>query len=218
MSAESLVILGQHGTSIPARLTRGEGRWLAVLLPGLTYRNTMPLMHFSRLLLAERGADVLAVDYAYDQNSSFRGASDEDQLAWIGADGRMVLSAALDLGSYRRCTIIGKSLGTIAMGWAVPDELRLAEADLVWLTPSLRGTDLQERMLRCRGRSAIVIGTQEPGFELSVVEEWRQAGSATIIVAGADHSLERPGAALGSIAVLDEVFRPLGAWLDESRP
>jgi hypothetical protein len=171
MSSESLTIPGQRGTSIPAHLTRGDGQWLAVLFPGLTYRNTMPVMHFSRLLLAERGADVLAVDYAYDLNSDFRGASDEDQLEWIGADGRAVLSAALDLGSYRRCTIVGKSLGTIAMGWSVPDEPRLAQAD-----------------------------------------------TATIVVAGADHGLERPGDVLGSLAALEEVFRPLGAWLDEGRP
>jgi hypothetical protein len=218
MSSESLTIPAQRGTSIPAHLARGDGQWLAVLFPGLTYRNTMPVMHFSRLLLAERGADVLAVDYAYDLNSDFRGASDEDQLEWIGADGRAVLSAALDLGSYRRCTIVGKSLGTIAMGWSVPDEPRLAQADLVWLTPSLQGTGLRERMSRCGGRSVVVIGTRDPGFESTLVNEWKQAGTATIVVAGADHGLERPGDVLGSLAALEEVFRPLGAWLDEGRP
>jgi hypothetical protein len=62
-----------------------------------------------------------------------------------------------------------------------------------------------------------VIGTRDPGFEPTLVNEWKQAGTATIVVEGADHGLERPGDVLGSLAALEEVFRPLGAWLDEGR-
>jgi hypothetical protein len=162
MTAEALVISGSRGTSIPATLTRSEGRELAVLFPGLTYRNSMPVMHFARLLMLARRADVFAVNYAYDEISGFRDLPDEEQLAWIGADGRVALATTLDLGSYQRTIVVGKSLGTIAMGWAVPDEPRLAAADLVWLTPSVTGTGLVERMQACCGRSIIVIGTRDP--------------------------------------------------------
>jgi hypothetical protein len=235
MPTETLSITGQRGLSIPATLMRAGGRELAVLFPGLTYRNTLPVMHFSRLLMLSRGADVFAVNYAYDRARGFRDSSDREQLEWIAADGRAALATALGLGSYgrvtvigkslgtgmgrsrRAATVIGKSLGTLAMGWAVPDEPRLAGADLVWLTPSLRRNGLSERMLSFKQRSIIVIGTRDPAYDEPLIEEFREGGIEVVVVPDADHGLERQGDALGSVAALGEMVHHVSAWLDRRR-
>jgi hypothetical protein len=217
MPTETLSITGQRGLSIPATLMRAGGRELAVLFPGLTYRNTLPVMHFSRLLMLSRGADVFAVNYAYDRARGFRDSSDREQLEWIAADGRAALATALGLGSYGRVTVIGKSLGTLAMGWAVPDEPRLAGADLVWLTPSLRRNGLSERMLSFKQRSIIVIGTRDPAYDEPLIEEFREGGIEVVVVPDADHGLERQGDALGSVAALGEMVHHVSAWLDRRR-
>lgn len=217
MPTETHLIAGERGISIPATLMRSGGRELAIVFPGLTYRNTMPVMHFSRLLMATRGADVFAVDYAYDQAPGFREASDDVKLGWIGADGRAALTTALGLGSYERITVIGKSLGTIAMGWAIPHEPRLAGADLVWLTPSLIDTGLKERMRACRQRSIVVIGTKDPAYDEALLEDLRGDGFAVAVIPEADHGLERKGDAHGSVAAIGEMVAHVSAWLDERR-
>ncbi len=100
MKQDKIDIQGRSGLAIPNSLIRQDERnsRLAVFFPGLTYRNTMPVLYYPQKLLLARGYDVLSVDYAYDQIPAFMGLSEEDKVAWIGADagalGEVLLSRA----------------------------------------------------------------------------------------------------------------------------
>jgi predicted alpha/beta hydrolase len=213
MASERLTIEGHFGTRIPASLHRARGRELVVCLPGLRYSNDMPVMYFVRRLMEARGADVMSVDYRYDENEDFLTRPDNEQFDWIGNDAKVALSAALNTGSYRDKVLVGKSLGTIGLGWALPQLPRLADASVVWLTPSIQGTGLKARMTACRQRSLVVIGTKDPNYSPELVEDLRGAGMAVAVIDGADHGLERPGDIPASIAALAEVVSEIGTWL-----
>ncbi len=95
MRDEVLSISGYRDLPVPHRLTQptDNARHLATLLPGMGYRNTMPALHYARALMLARGADVLAVDYAYDLMPDFLAASHDEKLAWIRTDVTAALNA-----------------------------------------------------------------------------------------------------------------------------
>ena len=93
---------------------------LAVLFPGRGYTTQGPVLYYPGALLRNRGADVLNVDYAYDKRSDFDELSEEEQTAWLKADGKAALDAALSQRDYRHLTLVGKSLGTLVLALLLP--------------------------------------------------------------------------------------------------
>lgn len=218
MKQDTLAIAGRHGLAIPNILVRQDrpSRRLAILFPGLTYRNSMPALYYPRQLLLARGYDVLTVDYAYDEIPAFNASSEEEMVAWIGDDARAVMDAVFALNGYEHFTLVGKSLGTAAMAAVAPDEPRLASAHLVWLTPGFKTHGVADAMARCSQRSILVLGTEDPHYEAEFVESARARGSEAVLLPGLDHGLERPGDAIGSAEAMAEVLKCLAAWLDRT--
>lgn len=215
MASEPLRINGYGGHGFAARLQRHGGSELAVFLPGLGYRNSRPGLCFPQLLMRQRDADILTIDYEYDRNDVFLRATEAEQLEWIGADAKAALTAALDCGKHERYTIFGKSLGTIGMGWALPTLPRLADARLVWLTPSVVDTGLAQRMQHMRHKSLVVIGTLDPGFSKQLIDMLRRASCTVIVLEGADHRLECPDDARASVNALSYMLRHMEEWLQD---
>lgn len=218
MKQEKLEIVGRQGLAIPNALIRQDnpsGR-LAILFPGLTYRNSMPALYYPRQLLLARGCDVLMVNYAYDQIPEFGVLSEEEKVAWIGAEARAVMGGVLALNSYEHFTLVGKSLGTAAMAAIAPDEPRLASADLIWLTPGFKTHGVLEGMARCPQRSVLVLGTADPHYEEPYVEAARARGADVVLLSGIDHGLEKPGDVVASVEAMAEIMTLLSAWLDRA--
>ena len=218
MKQDKIDIQGRNGLSISNNLTRqddGNSR-LAVFFPGLTYRNTMPALYYPRQLMLARGYDVLSVDYAYDQIPEFMDLSEQDKIAWIGADAQAAVEAVFALGQYEHFTLVGKSLGTAAMAAVVPDEPGLASADLVWLTPGFKTHGVLEGMARCSQRSLIVLGTEDPHYEEVHVAAARARGAEVILLPGFDHGLEKPGHVADTVAGMHTIIERVSRWLDAS--
>lgn len=212
MTVELIRIPGQRDQTIRANLTRSSGRELAILLPGIRYRNSMPVMYYAGKLMFERGADLLAVDYAYDRIAAFEVAPVDEQFEWVRSDGKAVLSAAIALGPYDGVTLIGKSLGTVAMTGALSAAAPLA-AKLIWLTPT---PGVFQTIADCSLRSLVVIGTADPGHAgFASTKTWPKHVTITL-VEGADHGLERPGDVTGSVGALGETIAAMAAWLDSN--
>lgn len=209
---QALTIAGHRGHAIPARLIRASGKTLAIVLPGLRYSNAMPALHYTQQLMQARGADLLAVDYDYPTNAEFMAAPEAEQLDWIGADGRAIFSAALAAGRYDDIVVIGKSLGTIAMGRAIPEMPGLETARLVWLTPSLIDTGLAVQMTRCRQPGFVAIGTADPNYAALQAD-----GKTLHVLDGLDHALDRPGDPAASAIALAGLLEALSDWLDATR-
>jgi hypothetical protein len=218
MKQEKLTFVGQDGLAIPSTLiTQAQtSRRLAVLFPGFTYRSSMPALYYPRQFFVARGYDVLSIDYTYDQSADFTALSEEDKIAWVGADARAAMALALALGRYEHFTLVGKSLGTAAMAAVAPDEPRLATADLVWLTPGFKTYGVADGMGRCPQRSMIVIGTDDPHYEEHQIAAARARGSEVVLLPGLDHGLERSGDVPASLTAMREIIERLSAWLDAS--
>lgn len=213
MKQEFLKFTGYNGSPFTARLTRRGGRELAVLLPGLNYSTDMPLLSYSHMLMAEREADVLALDFAYNRKPKFRIAPQDERLAWIKEDGRIALDAALQFGPYARLTVIGKSLGTISMGWGLPDAAP-ENTRLAWLTPSLVGTGLPARIAASQYPSFCLIGTRDPACTPEMMDRLRGMENATLsIIEGADHGFTRPEGVAASIRAVGEAMEQMQGWL-----
>lgn len=218
MKQDKIDIRGRNGSAISNSLIRQNDRnsRLAIFFPGLTYRNTMPVLYYPRQLLLARGYDVLSLNYAYDRIPEFMGLSEEDKVAWIGADARAAIEAVFDLGQYERFTLAGKSLGTAAMAAVAPDEPKLASADLIWLTPGFKTHGVLEGMARCPQRSLVVLGTEDPHYEKSYVAAARARGAEVVLLPGLDHGLEKPGHVADSVAAMQRIVERMSRWLDGS--
>lgn len=185
------------------------------MLPGLRYANTRPGLARCRELLEARGTDVLTLDYAYNTNETFMNAPDDEQLAWIGDDAATAFRAVAQMEDYSSFTVVGKSLGTIGMGWGFSALPSNKPTRLIWLTPSLVETGLGERMFALKGRSIIVIGTLDPGYNPSVLEHFDAHGMEVVVLEGVNHGLERPDDPIGTEAALNEMTDRLSNWLDQ---
>ncbi|MDF2971431.1 MAG: hypothetical protein K0R61_1881 [Microvirga sp.] len=217
MKHDKIDIQGCNGLSISNNLTRqddGNSR-LAVFFPGLTYRNTMPALYYPRQLLLTRGYDVLSINHTYDQIPEFMSLSEEDKVSWIGADAHAAIEAVFALGQYEHFTLVGKSLGTVAMAAIAPHERRLASADLIWLTPGFKTHGVLEGMARCFQRSLIVLGTEDPHYEEAYVEAARARGAEVALMLGLDHGLEKPGHVAASVAAMHGIVERISRWLDD---
>ena len=213
MENQNFNIVGFGGHLIPTTLTRHDGAGLAVFLPGLRYANEMPMLYFTQKLLAERGYDVLTVNYSYPDIPEFMGASEPELSAWLKADAGAVMSAVLGLEGVRSLVIVGKSIGTALMAHLVPQLPHQDATRLVWLTPLLKGPSEFVRMQECRQASFLAIGTADPGYDADMVAWFRACGHTAQVFEGLDHGLEKPGSVSASIAALRELLVALDQWL-----
>lgn len=210
----SLAVSGYRGQPVPNSLIRqdGEADHLALLFPGIRYTAAMPLLHYSGRVLLALGADVVRVEYAYGWSQEFAAASEDETDRWIAADARAAAEAALAQRAYRRVTLVGKSIGTLAMGHllALP---ALQAAACVWLTPLLQYEGLRAQIKRGKQRSLFVIGTADRGYDpLTLSEAVEATGGQSLVVEGADHSLELPGSISHSLDVLKQVVQAVEAF------
>jgi len=208
---EYLQISLSEGRFVDARLMQRAGRELAIRLPGLNYNCDMPLLYYATEHLYERDVDTLRVDFAYNRDETFLAETDENRLERLKADGRAVIDYGVQLGEYDRITIIGKSLGTISMGWANPIDKPVR---MVWLTPSIGGTGLRAQMVNCKHPSFCLIGRKDRVFSDALIKELTTAGIDVTTVKGADHGFSHADGTADSVRVVLEAVEALTNWLD----
>jgi hypothetical protein len=200
-----LRILGADGEPLPHHFLQSTPGTdvLGVLLPGFGYRATMPLLYYAERALLWRGADVLRCDLAYDLEPAFVAADADARRAWLRTDAERATQAALEQGDYRRVALVGKSLGTLAMAALLDGPIEERTPTCVWLTPLLGDEGLRETVLRTRPRSLFVIGDADPLYDPAALRTLAGAtGDRTVVVEGADHSLEVPGDLTASLRCL----------------
>jgi len=213
---DTLEIPGYHGEPVPNTFFRQaqEARHAAIVLPGIGYTCQMPLLYYPTRLLLDQGADVLWVEYAYNKRSGFQTLSSSEQERWLRTDVNAACRAVLTQRSYQQVTVIGKSLGTVAMGDLLTTEAMFAHAQAIWLTPLLRHDRLREQIQRSGHRSLFVIGTADPHYHATYLDNVRAATRGdTVVIEGADHSLEISGDVLQSLTVMEQVLRAIQTFL-----
>src|SRR5215208_74432 len=211
-----LTIQGYRDEPVPNRFLRREGAidHLAVLLPGFGYTLDMPLFYYAEHLLLERGWDVLRIEYAYNKRSEFQTLPGPERDRWLLTDTTAAWRAGLGQRTYERVVLIGKSLGTLAMGHLLTLADLPPTVGAVWLTPLLSAERLRQQIQQYGGPSLFVIGTADPQFEPVLLEKMQVAtvGEA-VVVRNADHGMDIPGDPIASVRAIERVVEALGRFL-----
>ncbi|MDB5033988.1 MAG: hypothetical protein JWQ98_1229 [Chlorobi bacterium] len=211
-----LDISGYDGQAVPCTFFShsAQADHLAIILPGLGYTSTMPLLYYATSLMVNRRADVLRLEYDYS-SSDFRSLSPEVKGDHIAADISAAGTAALAVKEYRRITLIGKSLGTQGIARLLGSDPRFRDAVCIWLTPVLVSDDLRAATAYARDRSLFVIGTADPFYrEDYLAEVLKNSNGKLLTIDGADHALEIDGDVIGSIEILRKVIGAMAEFID----
>lgn len=205
--------MGRVRHELRDREGRGEG--LALILSGLRYGCDRPLLAGSADLLAARGHALRLVDFGYAADAGYAALGDAAQIAMIEADGAALLDAALADAGDHPLTILGKSLGTVAMGGMVASGRLPAGTRLAWLTPSLRGTDLFARMTGWRGPSFSLIGSRDPSVEITRSPAYLGLPRMTHVeIESADHGWTHPAGDDATRRIEEDALNAIAGWLD----
>jgi hypothetical protein len=180
---------------------------LAIVLPGRGYTSIGAAIRVPVLALEQRGVIVEDVTYPAPR-------ADGDDWSATCQD---VVAQIVERVSAARCdhlTFVAKSLGTRVLA-AIASELpAVPTIDAIWLTPLFGHADVAVGAGATCWRSLLVAGTADAyhdpdGFDRVA----RTLRAATVLVDGADHSLEHPGDALATIETLRTVAAAVLAFV-----
>jgi pimeloyl-ACP methyl ester carboxylesterase len=216
LNFDSLNITGYHNQPVPnTSITHtNPTTHAAVILPGYRFSADMPPLHYTRRILLEQGADILSVDYTY-YRTDFMRRPESEQDQWISADIFAACNALLSRHPYEKITLVGKSLGTIAMGHLLADR-RFQQAVCIWLTPLLTADWLRARIEQIHPRSLFIIGTADQFYRPDILEHLETVTNGrSVVIKDANHALEIQGDIQQSILALNQMTQAVQAFLQE---
>jgi dienelactone hydrolase len=208
-SIEKLKISVYGARPVPNTFYRQDANadQLAVVFPGYRYRCDGPLLYHPSRMLLSSGADVLLVEYAYDALAEWRSSDSETRKRWLSADSAAAFHTASEQRPYKRIALVGKSLGTQAMGHLIASEPATRHARALWLTPILTDPELGEQLEKSANPSLLVIGSADDYYDSKPLNQLRRKVDVEILVVPeANHVLEAGDGALRSIEILKDVM------------
>ena len=189
---------------------------LGIILPGYRHSADMADLHYAGRILREQGADLLRVEYAYYQ-TDYLSQSESGQNQRISEDVFAVCNACLDFRQYTKITLVGKSLGTKAMGLLLADE-RFQKAHCVWSTPPITTEWLYSRMEQIHPPSLFIIGTADQYYKPKMLEHLVNVTNGhAVIIEGANHGLEIPESIPKTLTALGQIVQALQEFLGNSK-
>jgi hypothetical protein len=200
-------VAGYNNQQVPFQLIKQnkQASSLAVMLPGRGYTVQGPLFHYSTGVFLNKGFDVLHVNYDYNTVQS-ESLTLEEEIQQITEDVNSVLDYILKYQPYDFYTLIGKSLGTIALS-SIVDRISLKNAKIIWLTPLLQLDYVMDKMLSSSQNGLCIIGDEDPCFISEKLEKLKdKENMQTLLLPGTEHSLNYADRPVDSIDVLKTVI------------
>jgi len=187
---------------------------LAIVLPGYGYSTQMPLLYYATRILLELGADVLSVDYAYNKIPEYKQAAEDEKMRWLMADVTAACQMGLVQGDYNAITLVGKSLGTVAIARMIADTGLITPASICWLTPVLDMELVRQGIIDNFSRSFVAIGTADAYYDAAFIEPLSiDAPDRVMVIENADHGLENKDDVLQSVFDMESVMQALDGFL-----
>ena len=205
---------GYRGDPVPHTYFQQEveNGHLAVILAGQGNNCQHPTLYYPTRELLLRGADALLVDYCL--RPAFATLTGEELRACVTADTIASYQAATRERRYERVTLVGKSLGTLAMGHVLGTLSPSRQLQAVWLTPLLKTAELRAQIRHTHPRSLFVIGSEDPHYHAAEIAELAHVTrGAALVLPGADHLLEVPEGVLASLRVMGQILQALQDFL-----
>lgn len=174
------------------RINHGDPHRVATILPGRAYTTLGPLLHFSIMLLQDRGWTTREVAW-----------EDGDRTTPEAATAQAVHEIAAV--SARTHLIVAKSLGTLVLPEAVDRDL-----PGVWLTPVLERAEVAAAVRALTAPSLVVGGTADELWDPTLTAG---PGARVLEIEGADHSLELGTDVDRSLAALRQVVDAMASFV-----
>lgn len=185
---------------------------LGIILPGYRYSPDMPPLHYAGRILLEQGADVLRIESTY-YRTDFSRQPEKEQDEWLRTDVFAACDAGLAHRSYDKITLVGKSLGTLAMAHLLADR-RFQNAVCIWLTPLFTVEWLRTRIEQTHPRSLFVVGTADPFNNPAHLKHLEHSTNGlSLVIEDANHALEIPGDLSKSLVALQEIVQALQEFM-----
>ena len=216
VSLNSLDIVGYKNQEVPNTFITqpNSAHHLGIILPGYRYSPEMAPLYYAARILLEQGADVLRIEYAY-YRTDFMKQPESEQDKWLSTDVFAACNQVLSHHSYEKITLIGKSLGTVAMGYLLADN-RFHTATCIWETPLLTVEWLRSRIEDTCPYSLFVIGTADKFYKPDVLKHLEHiTNGRSVVIEGANHALEIPDDISKSLLALNQVVQGLQKFLNE---
>jgi hypothetical protein len=207
-------IIGYRQESVPHTFYRQQEATsqIALVFAGRGVNCQHPTLYYPARELLSRGADVLLIDYSL--RPAFSTYTEEETMACVAADTLAASQAMWKERAYEQVTLIGKSLGTMAMGSLlenIPPALRL---QAIWLTPLLTHPQLGRQIRQRPPRSLFIIGTADSWYDADELAALAQVTRGeSLVIPEADHSLEVPAGTVASLQVMEQVVRVIQDFL-----
>ena len=116
--------------------------------------------------------------------------------------------------NYKRVTLVGKSIGTRAIGHVLASAEPLPSLQCIWLTPILRSETLRAQIKHRPHRALFLVGTADSHYDPVQLHECQQAtAGASLVIENADHSLEIRGDIVQSIGILARIMEEIEKFL-----
>ncbi|MDH5508706.1 MAG: hypothetical protein OEZ02_15900 [Anaerolineae bacterium] len=215
-SEQYLEIAGNQDRPVPNQFFVQDdvSRHLAILLPGLIYPTDMPLMYYPVEQLLYGKADVLCVQYAYSRDEEYKKNSPAERTNRLFEDCTAAYKVGMAQRAYEHILLIGKSLGTLAMGHLLDTQPGLHNAHCLWLTPLLRIESLYNQIIHEKRAGMFVIGTEDGHYDADLLEKAIKATDGqSVVIEGAEHSMEFPGDLQRSLMALQQIMQSVEGFL-----
>jgi pimeloyl-ACP methyl ester carboxylesterase len=214
METQCLDVIGFRARRIPnTYITQDHpALHIGIILPGYSHTVDRPDLHYAGRVLLESGADLLQVEYAYD-HTSFKDSTSAEQNDWIAMDVFAACNAVLAQKAYHKITLVGKSLGTLGMGYLLADK-RYQSAHCIWLTPLLTHTWLVKRIEEVHPRSLFIMGTADFFYLPEVFQNLVAiTNGQSLVIEGMNHGLEIPDNVSASLKALEQIVQAIQVFV-----
>ena len=214
-SFHKLDIYGYHQEPVPHTFfqqSKGSSH-VGIVFAGQNITCQHPTLYYPTRELLLREADTLLVDYSL--RPAFSTFSGEEIKACIEADTIAAYQALFRGRTYQQVTLIGKSLGTLAMGHLLLTVPQMPQVRAIWLTPLLKRLEFRTPIQRVHPRSLFIIGTEDPHYDAAQLTELEKVTQGeTLVIEGAGHLLEVPGGIIPSLQVMEQIMHTIQRFFE----
>ena len=200
-------VTGYKNQTVPNMYIDFGSDQLAIFLPGIGYTNDSPILHYTGSYLLQKEINILRVDYRYSDSDEFLNSTKGEQAHWIIEDVKPAVEAVLSEKDFKKIILIGKSMGTIALGEILSSITKLKDAEVIWLTPLINHDELVAQILKINNRSLLIMGTEDHAYKADQLEKILEKKNVdSLIIEGLNHSLEIENQIIESIHASQKIL------------